>query len=75
MASECPSDGTPDGVRLQVHAQHARGPFDAAPPSSFFDDAEEVTLRPGSVLYVPAGMWHRVQCAEDSVSINIRWAS
>jgi ribosomal protein L16 Arg81 hydroxylase len=75
MASECPSDGTPDGVRVQVHAQHARGPFDAAPPSSFFDDAEEVTLRPGSVLYVPAGMWHRVQCVEDSVSINIRWAS
>ena len=60
--------------QAKVHTQHARdegGAFDAAPPASFFNDATQVTLRPGSVLYVPAGMWHRVECDEDSVSINV----
>lgn len=31
----------------------------------------QVELGPGSVLYFPAGMWHRVECTEDSISINI----
>ena len=61
--------------QAKVHTQHARGDgggaFDAAPPASFFDDATQVTLRPGSMLYVPAGMWHRVECDEESVSINV----
>ena len=56
-----------------MHAQHATGGagFDAAPPPAFFADATPVTLTPGSVLYVPAGMWHRVECEADSVSINV----
>lgn len=31
----------------------------------------EVVLHPGDVLYHPAGMWHKVECLEDSVAINI----
>lgn len=30
-----------------------------------------VVLRPGETLYFPSGMWHRVECLEDSISINI----
>ena len=33
--------------------------------------AEEVVLEPGSMLYFPAGCWHRVEALDDSVSINI----
>ncbi|RHY81882.1 hypothetical protein DYB26_011340 [Aphanomyces astaci] len=36
-----------------------------------FDNVSEVTLSPGSVLYFPAGMWHRVECTEDSISMNL----
>ena len=57
--------------QAKLHAQHTSGPFEPAPAASFWEDAEEVTLRPGSMLYVPAGMWHRVQCIDDSVSINV----
>jgi hypothetical protein len=31
----------------------------------------EVILSAGDVLYHPAGIWHRVECLEDSISINI----
>jgi len=31
----------------------------------------QVSLTAGSVLYFPAGMWHRVEATEDSISINI----
>lgn len=31
---------------------------------------EEVTLYAGDVLYHPAGVWHRVQSTEDSLSMN-----
>ena len=59
--------------QAKLHAQHAASGdgFDAAPPESFFEDARRVTLRPGSVLYHPAGTWHRVQALDDSLSINI----
>ena len=32
---------------------------------------DRVTLSAGDVLYHPAGVWHAVECDEDSVSINI----
>ena len=58
--------------QAKLHAQHASGgTFEAAPPDAFFADADEVVVRPGSVLYVPAGTWHRVECDEDSLSINV----
>lgn len=30
-----------------------------------------IALNPGDILYHPAGLWHRVECLEDSISINI----
>lgn len=30
-----------------------------------------VTLRPGDVLYFPAGMWHRVETVESGISLNV----
>lgn len=30
-----------------------------------------MTLTPGSVMYFPAGFYHRVECLEDSLSINL----
>jgi ribosomal protein L16 Arg81 hydroxylase len=30
-----------------------------------------VVLHPGDIMYHPAGVWHRVECLEDSISINI----
>lgn len=33
--------------------------------------SSSVVLRPGDVLYHPAGLWHKVVCLEDSISINI----
>ena len=57
--------------QAKLHSQHASGPFDPAPAADFWADAEEVTLTPGTMLYVPAGTWHRVECVEDSVSINV----
>lgn len=32
---------------------------------------DTITLNPGDSLYFPAGMWHQVECEEDSVSINL----
>ena len=41
----------------------------ATPSSS--DEYEEVILNAGDSLYFPAGMWHRVECLDDSISVNI----
>eukprot|EP00939_MAST-03C_sp_MAST-3C-sp1_P004237 g4237.t1 len=30
-----------------------------------------VTLQAGDAFYFPAGMWHKVECVEDSISINV----
>ena len=32
---------------------------------------KEIVLSAGDVLYHPAGIWHKVECIEDSISINI----
>lgn len=34
-------------------------------------DVYEVVLHAGDVLYHPAGVWHQVECLEDSIAINI----
>ena len=33
-----------------------------------------VTLRPGSVLYIPAGWWHKVVCEEESGSLSMNFS-
>lgn len=36
------------------------------------DDVQDsILLSPGDVLYHPAGIWHRVECTEDSISLNV----
>jgi hypothetical protein len=32
---------------------------------------EEVIIHAGDVLYHPAGIWHRVECTQDSLSMNL----
>lgn len=36
-----------------------------------FDKDDSVVLNPGDVMYHPAGIWHRVECLEDSIAINL----
>jgi 50S ribosomal protein L16 3-hydroxylase len=38
-------------------------------PTKVGDDAERVTVTPGSILYVPRGYWHEVEAAADSISL------
>lgn len=35
------------------------------------NNESSITLHPGDVMYHPAGIWHRVECLEDSISINV----
>ena len=36
-----------------------------------FEETEEIILKPGDCLYFPSGHWHKVECLEDSISINV----
>ncbi|KAL7548600.1 hypothetical protein ACHAWF_011872 [Thalassiosira exigua] len=61
---------------LAGNASAANGTFDGAYGFEYGDDnaygpEETVTLRPGDVLYFPAGMWHRVETVESGVSLNV----
>ena len=58
-------------LQLKLHTQHIT-PNQCEPPKSVLEDAiNAVTLCAGDVLYHPAGAWHRVECLEDSLSINV----
>eukprot|EP00927_Polykrikos_kofoidii_P073135 TRINITY_DN69208_c0_g1_i1.p1 TRINITY_DN69208_c0_g1~~TRINITY_DN69208_c0_g1_i1.p1 ORF type:complete len:643 (-),score=86.12 TRINITY_DN69208_c0_g1_i1:50-1978(-) len=58
--------------QMKMHLLSSPSSTDYRPPDTFFEDAEEVILREGSVLYHPAGIWHHVECLSDmSVSINV----
>jgi len=58
--------------QMKLHLTSNPSSVDFRPPDSFFEDAEEVTLSAGSMLYHPAGIWHHVECLTDnSVSINV----
>lgn len=35
------------------------------------DKAEEIVIEAGDFLYHPAGIWHAVECLEDSFTINL----
>ncbi len=45
--------------------------FAVKPPADFFADADFVDLEAGSVMYHPAGVWHKVEALDDSLSVNI----
>jgi hypothetical protein len=41
------------------------------PPVTARGEVETVLVKPGDVLYFPAGMWHKVETVEPGVSINV----
>ena len=55
--------------RMQQPSFPAPVPWDAS--ASGDDGTDVVELGPGDFLYHPAGIWHRVECTEDSLSMNI----
>ena len=57
--------------QLKLHRMQ-RADFPAPRPwAEGAGDTDVVELGPGDVLYHPAGIWHRVECTEDSLSMNI----
>jgi 50S ribosomal protein L16 3-hydroxylase len=44
-------------------------------PTTFADDAYEVTLNPGSLLFVPRGYWHATQAEGDALALNFTYTS
>ncbi|MEL5300328.1 cupin domain-containing protein [Serratia nevei] len=44
------------------------------PPSNFFNQATEVVLKPGSVLFVPRGWWHATCSDMDTLAVNITYS-
>ncbi len=73
---------TEDVAELQLKAHHAAGGGSGddgdgggraglARPAHLDHEHQSVTLRPGDVLYHPAGAWHRVECEGTGLSLNI----
>eukprot|EP01138_Halocafeteria_seosinensis_P000620 gb/GECG01000635.1/.p1 GENE.gb/GECG01000635.1/~~gb/GECG01000635.1/.p1 ORF type:complete len:616 (+),score=74.62 gb/GECG01000635.1/:1-1848(+) len=65
-----------DNVEQQIMLHRMQdSSFQFHNPQGFFDpsrqDVECVVLHPGDILYFPAGTWHRVECVEDSISVNL----
>lgn len=62
-----------DVVEQQVKTARLVDPdFQFNPPKEYFEnDVTEVILGPGDLFYFPAGCWHRVECLEDGISINL----
>lgn len=56
----------------KVHASYAPA-ADVEPPKDF-SQAQTFVLRPGSVMYVPAGYWHHVTCDSDEGSLSINFS-
>lgn len=70
-----PHYAAPEAVESQLKAAHL---FDRKFQFGFPDTkvtatgcAESVDVKPGDVLYFPAGMWHKVETLEPGVSINV----
>jgi len=64
----------PSVVETQLKALRLGQPLFSAEEfmkSSVVDGETSIVLGPGDVLYHPAGVWHRVECLEDSVAINV----
>ena len=66
-ASRASSAGTSTNYAAADDASTTGAP---APPSSPSAEVATFTLRPGSILYTPAGLWHRVE-AEGEVRRHI----
>jgi len=46
-----------------------------AMPEQFPDDAEEFVLHPGSLLFVPRGVWHKTEALTDALSLNFTFSA
>lgn len=44
-------------------------------PTSFPEDFTEYELRPGSVLFLPRGAWHKTEATEDALSLNFTFSA
>jgi 50S ribosomal protein L16 3-hydroxylase len=44
------------------------------PPSALPQEATELTLKEGSLLFIPQGMWHETQASSDSLSLNFTYS-
>jgi 50S ribosomal protein L16 3-hydroxylase len=44
-------------------------------PTSFPDNPTEYELRPGSVLFLPRGTWHKTEATEDALSLNFTFSA
>jgi hypothetical protein len=70
-----PHYNSPESVEPQLKAARLADPsFQFGKPAigkNAVGDVETVILKPGDVLYHPAGMWHKVETLEKGVSINI----
>lgn len=66
---------SPDAVEPQLKAARLGDPnFGFGKPEigkNAVGQVETIFLRPGDLLYHPAGCWHRVEAIEEGVSINI----
>ena len=61
-----------DNLTQQLKLHRMQNPrFPAPAPWDDGSDNDVVELGPGDFLYHPAGVWHRVECTEDSLSMNI----
>jgi 50S ribosomal protein L16 3-hydroxylase len=52
-------------------AGYLEGPLPEAMPE---EGAEVVTLSPGSVLFVPRGVWHSTEASEDTLALNFTYS-
>ena len=66
---------SPESVEPQLRAARLADPnftFDKpGTGKNAVGQVETVILKPGDVLYHPAGMWHKVEALEEGVSINV----
>ncbi len=44
-------------------------------PTKMPDDATEITLKPGSMLFVPRGSWHSTEAVTDALSLNFTFSA
>ena len=44
-------------------------------PEKFPDNGIEFILKPGSVLFVPRGSWHRTEATSDALSLNFTFTA
>lgn len=59
--------GTEPDPELSSYAHHGF-------PKTMPESATEYILKPGSVLFVPRGSWHKTEASEDAVSLNFTFS-